>query len=59
MDAKIFRHWARLMHGRADNLTGDALIAVTAHVVGLIVGTGNVRDFEPLGVPTLDPFAVV
>jgi hypothetical protein len=59
MDAKVFRHWARLMHGRSDDLIEDAMIAATAHVHGLIVVTRNVRDFLPLGVPTLDPFAPV
>ena len=59
MGAKIFRHWARLMHGRSDHLISDAMIAATAHVHGLVVATRNVRDFEPLGVPTLDPFAAV
>jgi len=59
MDAAIFRHWARLMHGHSDDLIEDAMIAATAHVHGLIVVTRNVRDFGPLGVPTLDPFAPV
>lgn len=35
----------------------DALIAATALVYGLTVVTRNVRDFEPLGVPVLDPRA--
>jgi predicted nucleic acid-binding protein len=59
MDARIFRYWARLMHGRSDNLIEDAMIAETAHVHGLVVVTRNIRDFEALGVPTLDPFAAV
>jgi predicted nucleic acid-binding protein len=59
MDAKAFRHWARLMHGRSDDLIEDAMIAATAHVHDLTVVTRNVRDFRPLGVPTLDPFAPV
>ena len=59
MDAKVFRHWARLVHGRSDKLIEDAMIAATAHIHGLVVVTRNVRDFKPLGVPTLDPFAVV
>ena len=59
MDARTFRHWARLMHGRSDELIEDAMIAATARVHGLIVATRNVRDFRPLGVPTLDPFASV
>lgn len=34
----------------------DSLIATSALVAGLIVVTRNVRDFEPAGVPLLDPF---
>lgn len=59
MDATTFQHWARLMHGRSGKLIEDAMIAATAHVHSLIVVTRNVRDFVPLGVPTLDPFAPV
>lgn len=59
LDAKVLRHWARLMHGRSDDLIEDAMIAATAHVHLLTVVTRNVRDFQPLGVPTLDPFAPV
>ena len=35
----------------------DALIAATALVHGMIVVTRNVADFEPTGVPTLNPWA--
>ena len=34
----------------------DSLIATTALVAGLTVVTRNVRDFEPAGVPLVDPF---
>jgi hypothetical protein len=47
------------MHGRSDDFIEDAMIAATAQVHGLTVVTRNVRDFAPLGVPTLDPFAAV
>jgi predicted nucleic acid-binding protein len=57
MDVRIFRQWARLMHGRSDDHIEDAMIAATAHVHDLTVVTRNVRDFLPLGVRTLDPFA--
>jgi toxin FitB len=57
MDGPAFREWARLMHHRSDELIEDAMIAATAIVRGLIVVTRNVRDFAPLGVRTLDPFA--
>lgn len=55
-DGPVFREWARLMHRRSDTLATDALIAATAVVHRLTVVTRNVRDFEPFGVPTLDPF---
>jgi predicted nucleic acid-binding protein len=57
MDARTFRVWARLMHRRTDNLIEDAMIAATAAVHHLTVVTRNVRDFERLGVLTLNPFA--
>ena len=56
MDARTFRCFARLMHGRSDDVLEDAMIAATADVRGLTVVTRNVRDFEPFGVPTLNPF---
>lgn len=56
-DGRSFRVWARLMHRRSDELIEDAMIAATAMVHDLIVVTRNGRDFEPLGVKTLDPFA--
>jgi predicted nucleic acid-binding protein len=57
MDAHTFRLWARLMHRRPDDLMEDAMIAATATVHNLIVVTRNVRDFERLGVKTLNPFS--
>jgi len=56
MDARTFRFWARLMHSRSDHLIEDTMIAATAAVHNLIVVTRNVRDFEGLGVHTLNPF---
>jgi len=35
----------------------DALIAASALVCGATVATRNVRDFEPLGVEIVDPWA--
>jgi predicted nucleic acid-binding protein len=57
MDAGAFRRWARLLHRRSDKLLEDAMIAATAEIHNLTVVTRNVRDFETLGVRTLDPFA--
>lgn len=56
VDAAAFREWARLMHRQSDTLLQDAMIAAVAAVYRLTVVTGNVRDFERLGVATLDPF---
>jgi predicted nucleic acid-binding protein len=56
MDAHTFRFWARLMHRKPDHLIEDAMIAATAATHNLAVVTRNVRDFERLGVPTLNPF---
>jgi predicted nucleic acid-binding protein len=56
MDAPTFRHWARLIHLRSDDLIEDAMIAATAIIKDLIVVTRNVRDFDPFGVKTLNPF---
>jgi toxin FitB len=58
MDGRVFRCWARLMHRRSDDLLEDAMIAATAKVHNLTVVTRNIRDFEPFGVATLDPFSM-
>ena len=58
MDTRTFRVWARLMHRRTNSLIEDAMIAATAAVHHLTVVTRNVRDFEGLGVLTLNPFAM-
>lgn len=58
MDTECFRQWARLITGRSDTLMEDAMIAATALVHRLIVATRNERDFQPLGVPLLNPFVL-
>lgn len=58
MDTRAFRHWARLMHRRSNDLIEDAMIAATADVHNLTVVTRNVRDFQRLGAKTLNPFRI-
>lgn len=55
-DGAIFREWARLMSGRSDELSGDAVIAATARIHRLTVVTRNIKDFRTLGVEVLNPF---
>ncbi|MGD0800712.1 MAG: type II toxin-antitoxin system VapC family toxin [Terracidiphilus sp.] len=55
-DGMIYREWARLMHGRSENLAADAMIAATARVLRLIVATQNVKDFKPFNVEIYNPF---
>jgi predicted nucleic acid-binding protein len=50
------RRWGRLSHATGHK-NADLLIAATALEHGLTVVTGNVRDFEPTGVPVIDPSA--
>jgi predicted nucleic acid-binding protein len=56
IDGKTYRRWAQLMHRRSRDLAEDALIAAVADVNEMVVVTRNVRDFEPFGVTTLNPF---
>ena len=56
MDAGAFRAWAKLVHRRSDEIMEDAMIAASAAVHGLTVVTRNIRDFEKLNVPILNPF---
>lgn len=56
MDAACFREYARLMHGRPNQLLEDAMIAATARIHNLVVATRNERDFRGLGVEIVNPF---
>ena len=56
MEGADFRRWARLMHRTSDALAEDAMIAATALVHKLTVVTRDTRDFEPTGVPLLNPW---
>ena len=56
VDTAAFREWARLRQRQPETLTYDAMIAGVAIVNRLTVVTRDVRDFEQLSVPVLDPF---
>jgi len=56
MDARAFRTWAKLMHGKSDTVYEDAMIAAVAKVHGLTVVTRNVADFKSFGIPLVNPF---
>jgi predicted nucleic acid-binding protein len=56
MDGAMFREWARLMDGKSDDLSGDAMIAATARVLDLVVATRNVRHFKSFQVEVFNPF---
>jgi hypothetical protein len=56
MDGPIFREWARIMTGKSDESSGDAMIAATARIHRLIVVTRNVKDFEGMGIEVFNPF---
>jgi predicted nucleic acid-binding protein len=56
MDGPMFREWARLMAGKPDDLSGDAMITATARVHGMVVVTRNVKDFASFGVKVFNPF---
>lgn len=45
------------LHIAAPRSERDALIAATALIHGLTVATRNLRDFEPMGVATFNPWA--
>ena len=55
VDVAVARQWGRLSQ-RIGNKGLDLAIAATALEHGLILVTRNVSDFEPTGVPLLNPF---
>lgn len=55
-DGIIFREWARLMVGKSDDLSADAMIAATSRVQGMVIATRNVKDFRTFGVQVFNPF---
>ena len=55
VDTTVAQRCARL-HVPDPRSARDALIAATALVHGMTVVTRNVADFEPTGVPLLDPW---
>jgi toxin FitB len=57
VDAAVARRCAQL-HVPDPRPQGDSLIAATALVHRLTVVTRNVRDFEPMGVPVLNPWGI-
>ena len=57
VDTAVAQRRARL-HGPDKRGERDALIAATALVHGMTVVTRNVADFEPTGVPLINPWEV-
>jgi len=56
-DGTVFREWARLMHGKSESLSADAIIAATARAQRLIVATRNIKDFKLFKVEVFNPFS--
>jgi toxin FitB len=57
-DDAVATHWGHLMAQRTRPVA-DALIAATAYVNNKIIVTRNVADFADVGVPLMDPWAVM
>lgn len=56
MDGTAFREWARLMDGKSNALSEDAMIAAMARIHRLTVATRNETDFAALRTPYFNPF---
>jgi len=52
----VSREWGRLLATASAKRAMDLLIAATAVVYGLTVATRNIRDFDDLPVPAINPF---
>lgn len=57
VDLDVAQLWGCLRTPHHEN-SSDELIAATALINGLSVVTRNVRHFQPIGVPYVNPFAV-
>lgn len=55
LSVNIARRWGRLA-AKIGNSELDLAIAATALEHGLTVVTGNIKHFQPTGVPVLNPF---
>ena len=58
IDDAVATRWGHLMAQRTRQVA-DALIAATAHVNNKVIVTRNVADFADMGVPVIDPWAVM
>lgn len=56
MDSACFCEWSRLMIGRPDTISDDAMIAATARIHGLTVATRDEKDFRHFGIQVFNPF---
>jgi predicted nucleic acid-binding protein len=56
MDSACFCEWSRLMAGRPESISDDAMIAATARIHGLTVATRDEKDFKHFDVQVFNPF---
>ena len=58
IDERVADRWGRMVAEAGRPLPAvDSLLAATAATHGLVMVTRNLRDFEGLGVPVIDPWA--
>ena len=58
IDDAVATHWGHLVAQR-NRPVADALVAATAYVNNKIIVTRNVADFADVGVPVVDPWAMM